>query len=32
MGQNEKVIARSTAVGLALLAVIFVLCVYFRWY
>ena len=32
MGWNEKVIAQSTAVGMALLAAIFVLCAYFQWY
>ena len=32
MGTNERVIAQGAAVGLAMLAAIFVLPVYLRWY
>jgi hypothetical protein len=32
MGQNQRFIARSFAVGSALLAVVGVTCAYMRWY
>jgi hypothetical protein len=32
MGDNEKLIAQSTAVSLAILIVIFAVCAYLRWY
>jgi hypothetical protein len=32
MGDNERLIARSMAVSLAMLIVIFAVCAYLRWY
>jgi hypothetical protein len=32
MSDNEKVIARGMAVGLAMLFAIFAVCAYLRWY